>query len=29
MIRAFEKKYHCKVNYDVFANNEELLAKLR
>ncbi|WP_302221827.1 polyamine ABC transporter substrate-binding protein [Acidaminococcus timonensis] len=29
MIKAFEKKYHCKVNYDVFANNEELLAKLQ
>ena len=29
MIKAFEKKYNCKVNYDVFANNEELLAKLQ
>ena len=26
MIKAFEKKYNCRVNYDVFANNEELLA---
>ena len=29
MIKAFEQKYNCRVNYDVFANNEELLAKLR
>ena len=29
VIKAFEKEYHCKVNYDVFANNEELLAKLQ
>ena len=29
VIKAFEKKYNCKVNYDVFANNEELLAKLQ
>ena len=29
MIKAFEQKYNCRVNYDVFANNEELLAKLQ
>ena len=29
VIKEFEKKYDCKVNYDVFANNEELLAKLQ
>ena len=29
MIKAFEKKYNCRVNYDVFANNEELLAKIQ
>ena len=29
LITAFEKKYNCKVNYDVFANNEELLAKIQ
>jgi spermidine/putrescine transport system substrate-binding protein len=29
VIKDFEKKYNCKVNYDVFANNEELLAKIQ
>lgn len=29
LIAEFEKKYNCKVNYDVFANNEELLAKIQ
>jgi spermidine/putrescine transport system substrate-binding protein len=29
LIAEFEQKYNCKVNYDVFANNEELLAKLQ
>ncbi|MEG1727138.1 MAG: spermidine/putrescine ABC transporter substrate-binding protein [Acidaminococcaceae bacterium] len=29
VIAEFEKKYNCKVNYDVFANNEELLAKIQ
>lgn len=29
VIADFEKKYNCKVNYDVFANNEELLAKMQ
>lgn len=29
VIADFEKKYNCKVNYDVFANNEELLAKIQ
>ena len=28
VIEKFEKENNCKVNYDVFANNEELLAKL-
>ena len=29
VLADFEKKYHCKINYDVFANNEELLAKIQ
>jgi len=29
VIKQFEKEYNCKVNYDVFANNEELLAKMQ
>ena len=29
VIEKFEKENNCKVNYDVFANNEELLAKLQ
>ncbi len=29
VLAAFEKKYNCKINYDVFANNEELLAKIQ
>ena len=29
VIAEFEKQYNCKVNYDVFANNEELLAKIQ
>ena len=29
VLSDFEKKYNCKVNYDVFANNEELLAKIQ
>ena len=29
VIAEFEKQYDCKVNYDVFANNEELLAKIQ
>ena len=29
LIAEFEKEYNCKVNYDVFANNEELLAKIQ
>lgn len=29
VLSDFEKKYNCKINYDVFANNEELLAKYR
>ncbi|MDR3348196.1 MAG: spermidine/putrescine ABC transporter substrate-binding protein [Acidaminococcales bacterium] len=29
IIAEFEKQYNCKVNYDVFANNEELLAKMQ
>jgi spermidine/putrescine transport system substrate-binding protein len=24
-----KKQYNCKINYDVFANNEELLAKIQ
>ena len=29
VLADFEKKYNCKINYDVFANNEELLAKIQ
>ena len=29
VLAAFEKEYNCKINYDVFANNEELLAKMQ
>lgn len=29
VLAAFEKKFNCRVNYDVFANNEELLAKMQ
>ncbi len=29
VIEKFEKTYNCRVNYDVFANNEELLAKIQ
>lgn len=29
VIAEFEKQNNCKVNYDVFANNEELLAKIQ
>lgn len=29
VIADFEQKYNCKVNYDVFANNEEMLAKIQ
>lgn len=29
VLKDFEKKYNCKINYDVFANNEELLAKIQ
>ena len=29
VLEDFEKKYNCKINYDVFANNEELLAKIQ
>ncbi len=29
VLKEFEKKYNCKINYDVFANNEELLAKMQ
>lgn len=29
LIEKFEKENNCKVNYDVFANNEELLAKIQ
>ncbi|MDD3396277.1 MAG: spermidine/putrescine ABC transporter substrate-binding protein [Acidaminococcaceae bacterium] len=29
VLAEFEKKYNCKINYDVFANNEELLAKIQ
>ena len=28
VLADFEKKYHCKINYDVFGSNEELLAKI-
>lgn len=29
VIKDFEKKYNCKVNYDKYASNEEMLAKLQ
>jgi spermidine/putrescine transport system substrate-binding protein len=29
VIADFEKKYNCKVTYDVYSNNEELLAKMQ
>lgn len=29
VLSEFEKKYNCRVNYDVYSNNEELLAKLQ
>jgi spermidine/putrescine transport system substrate-binding protein len=29
IIADFEKKYNCKVTYDVYSNNEELLAKMQ
>ncbi|MBO9128486.1 spermidine/putrescine ABC transporter substrate-binding protein [Bacillus sp. 165] len=29
VIKDFEKKYNVKVNYDVYASNEEMLAKLQ
>ena len=29
VLADFEKKFNCKINYDVFANNEELLAKIQ
>jgi len=29
VLEAFEKENNCKINYDVFANNEELLAKIQ
>ena len=29
VLAEFEKKYNCRVNYDVYSNNEELLAKLQ
>lgn len=29
VLSDFEKTHHCKINYDVFANNEELLAKVQ
>ena len=28
-MRAFEREYHCKVNYDLYDSNEALLAKLQ
>ncbi len=28
VLADFEDKYHCKINYDVFGSNEELLAKI-
>ena len=28
VLADFEEKYHCKINYDVFGSNEELLAKI-
>ena len=29
VLADFEKKFNCKINYDVFTNNEELLAKIQ
>jgi spermidine/putrescine transport system permease protein len=29
VVRAFEREYHCKVNYDLYDSNEALLAKLQ
>lgn len=29
ILRDFEKEFNCKINYDTFANNEEMLAKLQ
>ena len=29
LVEQFEEKYHCRVNYDTFGNNEELFAKLQ
>ncbi|MCQ2373914.1 MAG: spermidine/putrescine ABC transporter substrate-binding protein [Phascolarctobacterium sp.] len=29
LVSAFEKKYNCRVNYDVISNNEETLAKMQ
>ena len=29
VIKKFEKRYNCRVNYDVMANNEEMLAKMQ
>jgi spermidine/putrescine transport system substrate-binding protein len=29
VLRDFEKKFHCKVIYDVFSSNEEMYAKLK
>lgn len=29
VLAEFEKKYNCRVNYDVYSNNEELLAKMQ
>lgn len=29
VLKDFEEKYNVRVNYDVFANNEELLAKIK
>ncbi len=29
MLRDFEKKYNVKINYDKYASNEEMLAKLQ
>lgn len=29
VLKGFEKEYNVKINYDVFANNEDLLAKLK
>ena len=29
ILRDFEKEFNCKINYDTYANNEEMLAKLQ